>query len=88
MKLRLKDTQEICSSDKFNIHAISEIIVYFDNDMGTDFIKNYDVWLETKEEWKDLSQSFKDKDVIPDNYNSYFREPKNEIEREQGWYEN
>ena len=86
MKLRLKETQETCSSYRFNIHALSEIYVYFEHDMDTDFIKNYDVWLEAKQEWKDLSQAFQDSDIIPDNFNTYFREPKNDTERTQGWY--
>lgn len=87
MKVRTKETGEIAHSGNFNTHGLSEIIVYFfDGDCTSDFIHNYEVYLERKNEWKPLDQAFKDKDVIPDNYNTMFREAKNKEEKERGWF--
>lgn len=36
--------------------------------------------------WKKLTEAFKDKDIIPDNFNLEFREPLNEDERFRGFY--
>ena len=71
---------------KFNVSAISEIIVNFDDgSMDTDFIKNYDVFIKALQEWKDLGEAFKDKDLIPDNANRYFLEPTTPEDRERGY---
>lgn len=93
MKIRLKDNPKVTGfSMGFNIHAMAEVIVGFDDDesgqsMGMDscFISELQVLLKDGA-WKDLGQAFKDKDVITDNYNIDFREPLNEAEKEQGWY--
>ncbi len=84
MKIRNKKTKDIGSSGKFNIHSLSEIYVYFDDWMDTDYMSNYDVYIEKLKEWKDLNQAFKDKDLITNNYNTYFFEPENDEERKQG----
>jgi len=49
------------------------------------YIKDLDVWLEQKQEWKDMKQAFRDHDLITDNYNKYFFEPRNEEERKRGF---
>jgi len=86
MKVRHKKGYTGISS-KFNTLALSEIIVYFDDDLGadSDFISNYDVYLESKNEWKDMKQAFRDHDIIEDNYATYFFEPQNEEDRKRGF---
>lgn len=74
-------------SSKFNIHAMSEIIICFDDgDCNSDFIDDYDVYLESSKRWESMKEAFRNKDIIIDNYNSEFREPHNEAERGRGWY--
>lgn len=87
MKARNKKTGDLGHSSKFNMHAILEIIVCFDEgDCDSDYISNYDVYLESKQTWKPLDEAFRDKDIIEDNYCSEFREPRNEEEKQRGWY--
>jgi len=87
MKVRNKNTGALGYSSKFNMHAMAEIIVCFDEgDCDSDFISNYDVFLKVKNIWKSMNEAFRDKDVITDNYNSEFMEPRNEAERKRGWY--
>jgi len=81
MKMRYKKTGRITFSSKFNVGGLFEVITEDDSA----FIKDLDVYLESKKEWKDLGQAFKDKDLIPDNLNVYFFEPINKKEREQGY---
>jgi hypothetical protein len=86
MKLRDKSTKEECSSGNFNTSSLSEIIVYYkDGGSDTDYIDGYEVYLEIKKEWKDLKQAFKDKDVIPDNFNTRFAEPNTPEDKIRGY---
>jgi hypothetical protein len=90
MKLRLKKTGEECTSGKFNVHAMSEIIVCGGHDddtywMDTCFISDFDCFVEATQEWKDLGAAFKDHDVIVDNYNTYFFEPATEEDKKRGY---
>jgi hypothetical protein len=87
MKVRsVKNLEHTGFSSGFNTHAMAEIFVGFDDgDYTTDFMHNYEVLLSNGA-WKNLSDAFKDKDVIPDNYNCYFREPANLFEKNQGYY--
>ena len=87
MKIRQKKTGLLGTSTKFNTHGLSEIIVMFRNpdDMDSDYIRNYDVYLESSKQWKDLAQAFKDKDVIIDNYNTRFFEPPTEEDKIRGY---
>ena len=86
MKVRGKASGIIWFSNRFNIHGLSEIIIGHP-DYGSDsaFIKDFDVFLESKQEWKDMSQAFKDHDLIVDNYNTSFFEPKTEEDRMRGF---
>jgi hypothetical protein len=90
MKVRLKDRPDTTGvSSKHNIHTVSpaEVIVGFDGgDMDTVYMRDLDVWLEGLGRWKDMGLAFQDRDLISDNYNSEFREPKTADERSQGWY--
>lgn len=87
MKVRNKKNMKEGYSDTFNTHALSEIIVAFsDGDCSSEYIKDYDVYLENRQIWLDMQEAFREKLIIPDNYNTSFREPVDEAEREKGWY--
>ena len=86
MKVTNKKTKVIGYSHEFNIHALSEIIVYFEEgDCDSEFISDYEVELKTGW-WKDMQTAFKNKDIIPDNYNIHFREARNWLEKSNGYY--
>ena len=87
MKLRYKKDGSEAASSQFNIHALDEIIAFFANDMDTMFIKDFDVWLEktTPPGWKDMSEAFRDHDLITDDYNTRFFEPTNDDDRKRGF---
>ena len=82
MRVRYKATKAIAFSDRFNICALAEVLTGDDSA----FIKDLDVWV--KGQWKDMNQAFQDRDIIPDNYNEYFGEPRNEEDRVRGYYDN
>lgn len=85
MKVRHKERGTLASSGDFNLHAASEIIVYYDGgDADSDYIKNFDVELPDGT-WKDLAQAFRDSDVITDNFNTRFFVPRNEDDRNRGY---
>lgn len=86
MRVRHKITRYVGYSGDFNIHAMSEVIVQWDDD-GADsmYISDLEVYLKATEEWKDMSQAFKDGDLITDNYNTIFFEPKTEEDRQRGY---
>lgn len=78
--LRYKDHPEkTFHAWRFNTHALSEVLT--GNDSA--YISELDVCI--KEEWKDLGSAFRDKDVIPDNYNQFFVEPPTDEDRERGY---
>lgn len=86
MKVRHKICGDIAYSGNFNIHSYNEIIVTLEEgDMDSDYIDNYEVFLNQKNEWKNLRQAFKDNDVITDNYNTRFFEPPTEADRVRGY---
>jgi len=86
MKLREKKTKKDCFSSNFNIHSLNEIIVGWpDGNRDSDYISNYDVWIEALSEWKDMRRAFRDKDIITNNYNDFFFEPRNKEDRERGF---
>ena len=85
MKVRLKDKPNVVfSSSKFNVHGIGEVIGCGEN-FGCDlfFVKELDVLMD--EEWKDMSEAFRNHDLIVDNYNTYFFQPKTEEDRKRGF---
>jgi len=87
MKIRNKNTGSLGSSNDFNIHGMSEIVVYFeDGDCDSDFIKNYDVYIKDIDEWVDMHEALKQYLIVTDNYNTTFREPRNQGEKQRGWY--
>lgn len=89
MKVRFSEKQEVKGwAMRFNTHALAEVIVGFDEgDMDSCLIKDLDVFLVDQEIWKNMSQAFKDHDIIPNNYNTMFGEPKSAEDRKRGWYD-
>jgi len=88
MKLRLKEKPEqLCASNQFNVNSVNEIIVIYlpEGDTSSDFIKNYDVYLETLKDWKDMRQAFGDKDLIMNSHFTSFFEPTTEEDRQRGF---
>jgi hypothetical protein len=80
------------TSGKFNVCALSEVICYWeDGSADSLFIKDLDVFIEARTYtgnhigWKDMRQAFEDKDIIIDNFNTYFFEPENEEDRKRGF---
>lgn len=89
MKIRKKSNHLITGvATGFNVRGLGEIIISYDNEggMDSDYICDYDVFLPSINGWKAMDEAFKDRDLIPDNYNTRFREPKNDEERQRGWY--
>lgn len=88
MKVRNKNNTWTGLSDNFNLHGLGEVIVTFDDGSGTEsmFINELDIFLPSLGMWKDMEQAFKDKDIIPDNYNTIFAEPKCDKDRENGYF--
>ena len=85
MKVRNIKTKEKGESSSFNTHSLSEVIVGWKEELDTVFTKDLEVFIEALQVWKTLNQAFKDKDIINDNYNEYFFEPKNEEDRKRGY---
>jgi hypothetical protein len=81
LRLRYKKDGAETSGSNFNIHALAEVLTGDDSAS----IKDLDVFLEQKQEWKDMGQAFKDHDLITDNYNTCFFEPKAEEDRKRGF---
>ncbi len=74
------------SASNFNMASLNEVIVGFEEgDMDSCFVSDLGVFIEKTKSWKSLKQAFKDRDVITDNYNSYFFEPQTEEDRERGF---
>jgi hypothetical protein len=87
MRVRNKTKGYLGHSTDFNIHAMSEIIIYFDEgDCSSEFIKDYYVYIESIGEWMDMHEAFDKKYIITDNYNTCFAEPSNETEKERGYF--
>ena len=77
MKLRHKTTKLECTSQGFNIHSINEIIIGSNNgELDSDYIRNFEVWLEKQNKWIDLNQAFRDGFIEVDEYHSNFWEKK------------
>lgn len=95
MRVRYTDRPEITGfTDKFSIGGLGEVELYFDSgDATSDYIKDLDVLLEhplpssvyKPGVWVRLSDAFKSKDVIADNYDRRFFEPASEADKARGW---
>lgn len=83
-RLRVKETGDTGVSLGFNTASLSEVVVGFDG-MDCDSVYMRDLDVEIDGEWKDLRQALKDKDLVPDNYNTRFGPPTSEENRERGY---
>mgnify|MGYP003577498418 CR=1 FL=1 len=84
----MKTTYKKYPNEEFYTHrlntlALNEVLTGDDSV----FFHELEVYLENKKEWKCLQKSFKDKDVITDNYNTIFKEAKTEEEKAKGYFE-
>lgn len=79
MKVRYKLTGTEADASQFNVHAMAEVLTGDDSA----YVSDLDVWVNG--EWKDMGQAFKDRDIIPDNYNQWFATPYSDEERERGY---
>lgn len=87
MKVRNKAKGYTGTSTNFNTHGLGEMIVYFDDDScDSEYIHDYDVYIDGTNSWMDMSEAFSRNLIIPDNYNTWFREPVNDEEKERGWF--
>ena len=87
MKARLINKPHITGeTSHFNTYALGEVLMGFDDgDLDSIFVSDIEVYVEATNQWKALTQAFKDHDVITDNYNTCFFEPENDEERERGY---
>lgn len=95
MKFRYEAKPTITGvSSEFNVHSLSELILYFDEgDATSEDFELLEVLIENpviagvdSGTWMDFRQALQERFVIPDNYNRYFREPLTIRERDRGWY--
>lgn len=81
MKLRHKKTGVEMFGSRFAVSQICEIVV------GDDAVNciDLDVFITANNEWVDLHQAFKNKDVITDNLDTFILEPLTEEDRKRGF---
>lgn len=84
MKIRYKKyPSDEFNSSQLNVLALNEVLTGDDSA----YFHDLEVFIESKQEWKCLRQAFKDRDVITDNYNMYFREAQTPEEKAKGWFD-
>jgi hypothetical protein len=84
MKVRYKDKPYITGwASHFNTHSAAEVLVTFpDGDATSESIHKLQCYCAVG--WKNMAQAFKDRDILPDNYNTFFGIPDAE-EKKQGF---
>lgn len=88
MKVRNKTKGYTGTSTNFNTHGLGEMIVYFDDDScDSEYIHDYEALIESLGDWVDMCEAFNKNLIIPDNYNTWFREPLNLEEEKQGYFD-
>lgn len=80
MKVRYKNTGTEAGASRFNMSTLDEVLTGDDSAR----ICELDVWVNGA--WKDMGQAFRDRDIIPDNYNERFGEPETPADRERGYF--
>lgn len=78
MRVRRRGEREACGwSSEFNVHALGEVIVQFDEgDADSEFIRDYEVL--TRRGWVSLTAALSDGLLAVDDLNTRFYEPKEE----------
>lgn len=79
MRVRYKKTGVEAESSRFNTSTSGEVLTGDDSA----FIRELDVWINGA--WKDMGHAFRDKDIIPDNYNERFGEPWDIEDKNRGY---
>lgn len=76
MKVRYHDRPDTWGlSGNFNTHSASEVLVYFpDGDATSESSAQLDVQLPGGA-WKPMNQAFEDRDIVPNNLNTWFAVP-------------
>lgn len=70
---------------QFNTHSTCEAIMgWADGDQDSMYMKDIEIQL-TDGTWINLREALQTNKVIPDNYNTYFREPRDDGERQRGY---
>lgn len=89
MKLRHIESGQMAHSSRFNLSSVSEIIVGFeDGEQTSDYMRNYEVLLDEgkpTERWWPMIEAFSAGDLITDNYNTIFFEPRTPEDRIRGY---
>ena len=71
-------------SNIFNLSSLSEIIICNDDTgCNSDFINKFEVFINEK--WVLLVDAFYNNNLITDNYNVYFFESTNKIDKKRGY---
>lgn len=85
MTVRYKDKPHIeGSASQFNTSSINEVVVCWNGgDMSSEYASDLEVQIGNV--WKPLTDAFRDSDVITDNHNTRFFEPRSPEDRERGY---
>lgn len=67
-----------------NTNSLDEVTVYYSDD-SIDCESFSDIEINIDGEWKSAVDAAKDKDIIPDNLNTYYDKPHSDEEFEQGF---
>jgi hypothetical protein len=81
MKVRYKKTGTEAEASRLNVHAMAEVLTGDDSAS----VNELDVFVNGQ--WKDMRQAFKDRDIIPDNYHEWFGQPRNQADRDRGYFD-
>lgn len=81
MKVRLKSNHDtIGYSNEFNMHGLGEfIVIYEDGDASSEYIRDYDVYVESQDRWMPLREAEKLGYIKVDEYDHHFWEVNNAV---------
>lgn len=87
MKVRYADKPDITGdSDQLNLGGIGEVLVWFgDGSADSEYMSALEVWLTQSEQWLPLNEAFRRHDLVTDNRDSHFFEPRTEADRDRGY---
>lgn len=88
MKVRLKAKPEmIGSASRFDVNtcAPQEVFVAWSEEPSQEFAKDLEVFIEAKQEWMAFGEAQKNHDIITDNHNTCFFEPRTPEDRARGY---
>jgi hypothetical protein len=86
MKVRHKIHHTEAWSSRFNISSLNEIIVTFDDgEQSSEYMRDWEAWISTHEKWMPIGEALKSHDIITDNDNTAFFEPRTQEDRERGY---